>query len=248
MKEWITGRNPVMEVLQARRRQVHKLILAIGVEEKGRIAGVLRIAADRRIPVERVSRDRLDRMGENPQGIALEVGEFPYVDIADILERASTSGEDLFVLVLDLIQNPQNLGTLLRTAEAAGVHGVIIPQHRAAAVTPAVVTASAGASEHMLIAQGNITRSLEKLKQAGAWVVGLAGEQSAVLPGSIPLSGPLAIVVGNEGEGLRELVRQSCDFLLSLPMRGRIESLNAAVAGSIVLYQAMLARQKEHKN
>jgi len=248
MKEMITGRNPVMEVLQARRRQVHKLILAIGVEEKGRIAGVLRIAADRRIPVERVSRDRLDRMGENPQGIALEVGEFPYVDIADILERASTSGEDLFVLVLDLIQNPQNLGTLLRTAEAVGVHGVIIPQHRAAAVTPAVVTASAGASEHMLIAQGNITRSLEKLKQAGAWVVGLAGEQSAVLPGSIPLSGPLAIVVGNEGEGLRELVRQSCDFLLSLPMRGRIESLNAAVAGSIVLYQAMLARQKEHKN
>jgi len=248
MKEMITGRNPVMEVLQARRRQVHKLILAIGVEEKGRIAGVLRIAADRRIPVERVSRDRLDRMGENPQGVALEVGEFPYVDIADILERAAASGEDLFVLVLDLIQNPQNLGTLLRTAEAAGVHGVIIPQHRAAAVTPAVVTASAGASEHMLIAQGNITRSLEKLKQAGAWVVGLAGEQSAVLPGSIPLSGPLAIVVGNEGEGLRELVRQSCDFLLSLPMRGRIESLNAAVAGSIVLYQAMLARQKEHKN
>ncbi len=248
MKEWITGRNPVMEVLQARRRQVLKLLLATSVEEKGRIAEVLRIAVNRKIPVERVARDRLDRLGENPQGVALEVGEFPYVDITDILERADASGEDLFVLVLDLIQNPQNLGTLLRTAEAAGVHGVIIPLHRAAAVTPAVVTASAGASEHMLIAQGNITRSLEKLKQAGAWVVGLAGEESASSPELIPLSGPLAIVVGNEGEGLRELVRQSCDFLLSLPMRGRIESLNAAVAGSIVLYQAMLARQKEHKN
>ena len=248
MKEWITGRNPVTEVLRARRRQVYKLLLATGVEEKGRVTEILRIAVNRKIPVERVARDRLDRLGENPQGVALEVGEFPYVDITDILERAAASGEDLFVLVLDLIQNPQNLGTLLRTAEAAGVHGVIIPQHRAAGVTPAVVTASAGASEHMLIAQGNITRSLEQLKQSGAWVVGLAGEQSAVSPASIPLEGPLAIVVGNDGEGLRELVRQSCDFLLSLPMRGKIESLNAAVAGSIVLYQAMLARQKEHKN
>jgi len=244
MKEWITGRNPVTEVLRARRRQVYKLLLATGVEEKGRVTEILRIAVNRKIPVERVARDRLDRLGENPQGVALEVGEFPYVDITDILERAAASGEDLFVLVLDLIQNPQNLGTLLRTAEAAGVHGVIIPQHRAAGVTPAVVTASAGASEHMLIAQGNITRSLEQLKQSGAWVVGLAGEQSAVSPASIPLEGPLAIVVGNEGEGLRELVRQSCDFLLSLPMRGKIESLNASVAGSIALYQVVLARLK----
>jgi 23S rRNA (guanosine2251-2'-O)-methyltransferase len=245
MREWITGRNPVMEALAARRRQVFKLLVATGVDEKGRVAEIMRVAASRKIPTERVARERLERMGENPQGVALEVSEYPYVNLTDIIDNANTSGEDLFVLVLDLIQNPQNLGTLLRTAEAAGVHGVVIPQHRAAGVTPAVVTASAGASEHLLVTQGNITRTLEQLKQTGAWVVGLAGEEGASSPGEVSLSGPLAIVVGNEGEGLRLLVRQSCDFLLSLPMRGKIESLNAAVAGSIVLYQAMMARQKK---
>lgn len=245
MKEWITGRNPVMEVLQARRRQVFRLMLAGGVEEKGRISDILRIATERNIPVERGPRERLDRLGENPQGVAAEVGAYPYVDLADILDRAASSGEDLFVLVLDVIQNPQNLGTLLRTAEVAGVHGVVIPQHRAAEVTPAVVSASAGASEYMLVTQGNITRSLEQLKQAGAWVIGLAGEEGDESTVENSLNGPIAIVVGNEGEGIRPLVRRSCDFMLSLPMRGHIESLNAAVAGSIVLYQVLLARRKE---
>ncbi len=244
MKEWITGRNPVMETLKAKRRQVFKLLLATGVEEKWRIAEMLRIAKSLKIPVERVSRDRIDRMGENPQGVALEVSEFPYVDLMDILDHAEKTGEDLFVLVLDLIQNPQNLGTLLRTAEAAGVHGVVLPQHRAAGITPAVVSASAGASEHMLVTQLNINRAIDQLKQAGAWVVGLAGENAESSGGGIPLSGPMAIVVGNEGEGIRPLVRKSCDFILSLPMRGNIESLNAAVAGSIVLYQVLMARQK----
>ena len=245
MKEWITGRNPVMEVLQAKRRQVFRLMLAGGVEERGRISDILRIAAERNILVERVPRERLDRLGENPQGVAAEVGAYPYVDLTDIFDRAVSSGEDLFVLVLDVIQNPQNLGTLLRTAEVAGVHGVVIPQHRAAEVTPAVVSASAGASEHMLVTQGNITRSLEQLKQAGAWVIGLAREEGDESTVEISLNGPVAIVVGNEGEGIRPLVRQSCDFMLSLPMRGHIESLNAAVAGSIVLYQVLLARRKE---
>ncbi len=145
--------------------------------------------------------------------------------------------------MLDIIQNPQNLGTLLRTAEAAGVHGVLIPLHRAAEVTPAVVTASSGASEHMLIAQGNIAHGLEQIKEAGGWIVGLEGSQEAKPVQEVPLTGPLAIVVGSEGEGMRSLVRQKCDFLLSLPMRGKIESLNAAVAGSIVFYQALLARE-----
>jgi len=242
MKEWITGRNPVMEVLQAKRRQVFRLLLASGVEEKGRISEILRVAGISKIPVERVARERLERLGENPQGVAVEVGAYPYVELFDILDLAKERGEPLFVLALDVIQNPQNLGTLLRTAEAAGVHGVVIPQHRAAEVTPAVVSASAGASEHMLIIQGNITRSLEQLKEAGAWVVGLEGGGGS--PTDIPLTGPIAIVVGNEGEGMRPLVRESCDFILSLPMRGRVESLNAAVAGSIVIYQVLLARQK----
>jgi len=242
LKEWIAGRNPVMEVMQAKRRQVFRLLIASGVEERGRISEILRVAADSKIPVERVARERLDRLGDNPQGVAAEVSAYPYVELFDILDLSQGRNEPLFVLALDVIQNPQNLGTLLRTAEAAGVHGVIIPQHRAAEVTPAVVSASAGASEHMLITRGNITRSLEQLKEAGAWVVGL--EEGGGSPSVIPLTGPIVVVVGNEGEGMRALVRQHCDFILSLPMRGRIESLNAAVAGSIVLYQVLLARQK----
>lgn len=237
-----------MEVLQAKRRQVFRLLLATGVEEKGRIQEILKLAASRKIPVERVPRDRLSSMGENPQGIAVEVSKYPYSEMDAVLQKAALAGEDLFVLILDVIQNPQNLGTLLRSAEAAGVHGVIIPLKRAADVTPAVVTASAGASEHMLIVQENLSRAIEQLKKAGAWVVGLEGSEEARPMEEVPLTGPLALVVGNEGEGMRLLVRESCDFLLKLPMRGRIESLNAAVAGSIVIYQALMERMKRQKS
>lgn len=243
MKEWITGRNPVMEALRAKRRQAFRLLLASGVEEKGRITDIQRAAALQKIPIERVPRERLDRLGENPQGVAIEVGAYPYVELFDIIDLARERDEALFVLVLDVIQNPQNLGTLLRSAEAVGVHGVVIPQHRAAEVTPAVVSASAGAAEHLLITRDNIVRALEQLKKENAWSVGLEGG-GIDNPEKIPFAGPIAIVVGNEGEGMRHLVRQSCDYLISLPMRGQIESLNAAVAGSIVLYQALLARLK----
>ncbi|MEN6570635.1 MAG: 23S rRNA (guanosine(2251)-2'-O)-methyltransferase RlmB [Anaerolineaceae bacterium] len=246
MKEWIVGRNPVYELLQAKRRDVFRLLVAAGVEEKGRIREILSLAAARKIAVERVPRERLSTMGENPQGVALEVSAYPYVDLNAILERAAFRGEAPFILILDIIQNPQNLGTLLRSAEAAGMHGVIIPLRRAADVTPAVVSASAGASEHMLIAQENLARAIELLKKRDVWVVGLEGSEEAKEIGQVPLNGPLALVVGNEGEGMRLLIRESCDFLLKLPMHGRIESLNAAVAGSIVIYQAVLARKQQN--
>ncbi len=246
MKEWIVGRNPVYELLQAKRRDVFRLLVAVGVEEKGRIREILSLAAVRKIAVERVPRERLSTMGENPQGVALEVSAYPYVDLNAILERAAFRGEAPFILILDIIQNPQNLGTLLRSAEAAGMHGVIIPLRRAADVTPAVVSASAGASEHMLIAQENLARAIELLKKRDVWVVGLEGSEEAKEIGQVPLNGPLALVVGNEGEGMRLLIRESCDFLLKLPMHGRIESLNAAVAGSIVIYQAVLARKQQN--
>lgn len=244
MREWIIGRNAVMEVLQARRREVFKLLLATGVEERGRIIELQKMAASRKCPVERVSKERLAKMGDNPQGVALEVSRYPYVNLVDITERAKSSNEDLFVLLLDMIQNPQNLGSLLRSAEAAGVHGVVIPPHRAAEVTPAVVNSSSGASEHMLIAQANLVQAVEEFKQAGAWVVGLDGGPGSQRVQQVRLDGPIALIVGNEGEGMRSLVREKCDFLLSLPMHGKIESLNAAVAGSIVLYQVVLTREK----
>lgn len=244
MKEWIIGRNPVMEVLKTKRREVFRLLLASGIEEKGRIAELLQLARAKNIPVERVSRDRLAGMGDNPQGVALEVNRYPYVDVTDIIDQSKRKGEPLFVLMLDLIQNPQNLGTLLRSAEAAGVHGVIIPTHRAAEVTPAVVNASAGATEHLLIAQGNLVQIAGELKKLDVWVVGLEGGPEARPIHEVPLNGAIALVVGNEGEGMRALVKETCDFLLRLPMKGEIESLNAAVAGSIVLYQVILTRQK----
>lgn len=245
MKEWIIGRNPVMEVLVTKRREVFRLLLATNVEEKGRVAEMIQLARARKIPVERVARDKLASMGENPQGIALEVSRYPYVDISDITTLAERKQEDLFLLMLDLVQNPQNLGTLLRSAEAAGVHGVLIPPHRAAEVTPAVVSASAGATEHLLIAQGNLVQICKELKKDNVWVVGLEGGEGSRRIQDVPLKGPIVLIVGNEGEGMRPLVKETCDFLLSLPMLGHIESLNAAVAGSIVLYQVVLERQKD---
>jgi 23S rRNA (guanosine2251-2'-O)-methyltransferase len=245
LKEWIIGRNPVMEVLVTKRREVFRLLLATNVEEKGRVAEMVQMARARKIPVERVARDKLASMGENPQGVALEVSRYPYVDISDITTLAERKQEDLFLLMLDLVQNPQNLGTLLRTAEAAGVHGVLIPPHRAAEVTPAVVSASAGATEHLLIAQGNLVQICKELKNDGAWVIGLEGGEGSKRIQDVPLKGPIVLIVGNEGEGMRPLVKETCDFLLSLPMLGQIESLNAAVAGSIVLYQVVLERQKD---
>ncbi|MEA5078251.1 MAG: 23S rRNA (guanosine(2251)-2'-O)-methyltransferase RlmB [Anaerolineaceae bacterium] len=247
MKEWIIGRNPVMEVLQAKRRQVFRLLCAAGLEDKGRILELMKMAQSRKIPIETVPREKINALGENPQGVAAEVSGYPYVALNDILDSASRKNEDLFVLVLDVIQNPQNLGTLLRSAEAAGIHGVVIPQHRSAEITTAVVSASSGASEHMLVAQGNLVQSLEEFKKAGAWVVGLEGGEASQPVNEIPLTGPIALVVGNEGEGMRQLVRDSCDFLLALPMKGHIESLNAAVAGSIVIYLTLLEREKKKK-
>jgi 23S rRNA (guanosine2251-2'-O)-methyltransferase len=245
LKEWIIGRNPVMEVLVTKRREVFRLLLATNVEEKGRVAEMIQMARARKIPVERVARDKLASMGENPQGVALEVSRYPYVDISDITTLAERKQEDLFLLMLDLVQNPQNLGTLLRTAEAAGVHGVLIPPHRAAEVTPAVVSASAGATEHLLIAQGNLVQICKELKKDDVWVIGLEGGEGSKRIQDVPLKGPIILIVGNEGEGMRPLVKETCDFLLSLPMLGNIESLNAAVAGSIVLYQVVLERQKD---
>ena len=245
MKELIYGRNPVYETLRAKRREVFHLQVAEGVQDKGRLTSILELAAGRNIPVERVPRARLDKISENNQGVALEASAYPYVTLDDIQARAVERGEPLFMLILDTLQNPQNLGTLLRTAEAVGIHGVMIPTHRAAEITPAVVSASAGASEHMLVAQSNLAQSIVLLKEAGAWVVGLDESPESKAPSEVRLDGALVVVVGSEGEGIRPLVRQSCDFLLRLPMQGEVESLNAAVAGSVALYLAYLARNKK---
>jgi 23S rRNA (guanosine2251-2'-O)-methyltransferase len=242
MREWITGRNPVFELLTARRRQSFRLWVNSGSEEKGRLAEILALARTQKLLVEAVPRTRLDPLGDNHQGVAVETSAYPYVAWQDIVTRADRLNEPLFILALDLIQNPQNLGNLIRTAEGVGVHGILIPLARSATITPAVVTSSAGASEHLLIAQTNLAQAFDELKRAGAWIIGLEHSPEAQPPDKVDLKGPLIMVVGSEGEGLRQLVRKSCDMLLDLPLSGKVTSFNAAIAGSIALYMAFQAR------
>jgi 23S rRNA (guanosine2251-2'-O)-methyltransferase len=245
MREYLYGRNAVYETLRAARRTAYGLLAAQGAEERGRLGDILRICQEKRIPIERVPRARLDKISPHAQGVALEAGMYPYSGLPDMLELARERGEPLFLLVLDTLQDPQNLGTLLRTAEVVGLHGVLLPLRQTVTVTPAVVNASSGACEHLLIAQANLAQSLERIKEAGAWVIGLEGSAQALPPGKVRLDGPLALVVGSEGEGMRPLVRAACDLTLRLPMRGRVASLNAAVAGSVALYLAWQARRSQ---
>jgi 23S rRNA (guanosine2251-2'-O)-methyltransferase len=179
VKEWIVGRNPVVETLRASRRNAFRLWVARNTEEKGHLAEAIRLARARKISVEYVPRSQLDALDETHQGVALEASAYPYSTLPDIQIRALERKEPLFVLILDVLQNPQNLGTLLRTAEAVGVHGVLIPLAHSAGVTPAVVNASAGASEHLLIAPINLSQAITTLKGAGAWVLGLEGSPEA---------------------------------------------------------------------
>ena len=244
MKEFIYSRNAVYETLRARRRQVYRLEIAESAQEKGRLAEIMSMAEERKIPILRAPRAGLDKIHPAHQGVVLEASGYPYAELTDIFELAERRQEPLFVLLLDALNDPQNFGSLLRTAEAVGIHGVIIPFRQTVTVTPAVVNASSGASEHLLITQANLHQAIKSLKEAGAWIIGLESGGQAQGPERIRLDGALGLVVGSEGEGMRPLVHQSCDFLMKLPMQGKVESLNAAVAGSVALYLAYLRRLK----
>ncbi len=245
-KETIYGRNPVREVLRAGRRRIHQIQLAKGVVEQGLLVEINEMAQANGIRIKRVPRTSLDREISNHQGVVVIVDPYDYGSIEEMLELAGERGEPPWILLLDMIQDPQNLGTLLRTAEAVGVHGVVIPAHRSASVTPAVVSASSGASEHMIIARGNLVDAIERLKKADLWVTGLENTPDASIYWDADLTGPMALVVGSEGTGMRRRVRESCDFLVGIPMRGEIGSLNASVAGAIALYAILERRGLEH--
>ncbi len=245
MKEFLYGRNAVYEALRAGRRDFFALQLAEGAKPAGRLAEIVELAGRKKIPVQYVTRTRLDKLNANHQGVALEASDYPYSDLVEILEQPGKQAELPFVLLIDSLQDPQNFGVLLRTAEIVGVHGVIIPLARAVGVTPAVVNASAGATEHLRIAQSNLSQAIDALKESDVWIVGLDQEGDEMKESSDRhLHGSLGLVVGSEGEGLHQLTRKKCDVLLRLPMKGRVESLNAAVAGSVALYLAYMARGK----
>lgn len=178
MKEWITGRNAVYEVLNAHHRDTFRLQIADGAKIEGTLADIVSLAKKRKMDIAMVPRKTLDRLDENHQGVALETAGYHYSDLTEILAAAKKKEEPLFILILDVIQNPQNLGTLIRTAAAAGMHGIIIPQAKAAGVTPAVVHASVGSTEHIRIAQMNLSQAIDILHEEGCWVIGLEGGES----------------------------------------------------------------------
>ena len=253
--EIIYGRNAVTEALKAAQPGVKtfsKIYLTEGADQKehGPITQILDLLKQPHLkatPVLTVPRVQLDKLtnGANHQGVAAEVTPYRYADFNQLLDIAKTD-ENCIFLVLDYLQDPQNLGTLLRSAEATGVQGVIMPERRAAGITPAVRNSSSGAVEWLKIAQVvNLGRALEQLKEAGVWVAGLEDEAKAQPYDKADYRGKLALVVGAEGPGLGRLIREKCDFFVILPMLGKIASLNAAVAGSIALYEVLRQRQQK---
>ena len=238
----IEGRNSVLELLESG-KDVNKIFVARG-EKHGSINKILGIAKERKIIVVEKDKKQMDEMAqeENYQGVIAIVPPFEYVEISDILEVAKERNEDPFVIVLDGIEDPHNLGSIIRTAETAGVHGVIIPKRRAVSVNSTVNKASAGAVEHMKIARvTNISDAIEELKKAGLWVCGTAVDTNKYYYNQ-DLTGALAIVIGNEGKGIGEKVKKNCDFLVKIPMKGKIQSLNASVSTGIVVYEAVKQR------
>ena len=238
----IEGRNSVLELLESG-KDVNKIFVTRG-EKHGSINKILGIAKERKIIVVEKDKKQMDEMAqeENYQGVIAIVPPFEYVEISDILQVAKERNEDPFVIVLDGIEDPHNLGSIIRTAETAGIHGVIIPKRRAASVNSTVNKASAGAVEHMKIARvTNISDAIEELKQAGLWVCGTAVDTNKYYYNQ-DLTGPLGIVIGNEGKGISAKVKKNCDFNVKIPMKGKVTSLNASVSTGIIVYESVKQR------
>ena len=241
----VEGRNSVLELLESG-KDINKIFVTRG-EKHGSINKILGIAKERKIIIVEKDKRQMDEMAqeENYQGIIAIVPPFEYVEIEDILKTAKEREEEPLVLILDGIEDPHNLGSIIRTAETAGVHGIIIPKRRAVSVNSTVNKTSAGAVEHMNIARvTNISDAIEELKQAGLWICGTDVETDKYYYNQ-DLTGPLGIVIGNEGKGISDKVKKNCDFLVKIPMKGKIKSLNAAVSTGIVLYESVKQRIKK---
>lgn len=245
MAEFLYGRWPVLEALRANRRRFEQLLIAEGVEEKGIIQDIMDTATRRGVAIRRVPRRIIDDLARegNHQSVVLRAGSYPYVDLDDIMAQPAQRKEKPFFLVLDLLKDPQNVGVLLRIADAVGIQGIILQERRGVGITPSVVAASSGAAEHLLITQvNNLVNTMKKLKESEIWLVGLDIGVDTQPIDQVSLNMNLALVLGSEGDGMRRLVRETCDILVTLPMRGSVESLNVATAGSIALYSAWQAR------
>lgn len=244
--EFIYGHWAVMEALRAGRRSIDQLLVTETIETKGLVAEILATASERGVSVRRVPRRIIDDLaqGANHQNMALRInGGYPYAQMDDVLALAQKRGEKPFILLLDLLKDPQNVGSLLRVADAVGVHGVVMQERRGVAITPAVVNASSGAVEHLNVVQvTNLVQAMRDLKAQDVWMVGLDIGQNVAPIDKTDLNMSIGLVLGSEGEGLRRLVRDTCDLLLALPMRGSVASLNVATTGAVALYAAWQAR------
>lgn len=237
----IEGRNPVLEALKSG-REIDKIFIQKGAGE-GSIRQIIAIAREKKILVKEVDKAKLDGLSRtrNHQGIIASAALYKYYEVEDILSAAKEKGEDPFIIILDEITDNNNLGSILRSADASGVHGIIIPKRRAVGLTPAVAKISAGAVEYVPVAKvTNLNHTIEYLKKEGLWIVGadMGGETYY----GKDMTGPIALVIGSEGEGLGRLIKENCDFLVSIPMRGKISSLNAAVSAAIILFEIQKQR------
>lgn len=238
--EVVAGRNPVMEVLNGD-RDVERIFIAQGAE--GSISKIVAVAREQGVIVDFVPKEKIDAMAPDAkhQGVVAKVSEYKYASMEDVMEKARVSGEDPFLIILDEITDPHNLGAIIRTAECAGAHGVIIPKRRACSLTQTVALSAAGAIEKMPVVQvTNLARTIEDLKKQGIWIGAADMDGENYMKAN--LSGPIAIVIGNEGKGVGRLVKEKCDFVLSIPMKGTINSLNASNAAAILMYGIRRAR------
>ena len=243
--EWVYGRNPVEEALAAGRRTAMEIILPPASPDEDEQLKVIRAeAASRRLVIrtaERAQLDKLTRFG-NHQGVALKTTGYPYVGFEELVEEVEND-ENALVIVLDHLEDPQNVGSILRTACAVGATGVVIPEDRACGITPAAVRASAGGAEHIKVAHVvNLPRAMEALKKAGVWLTGLDWGDDAKNSTEIDFKGRVGLVIGAEGRGISRLVRENCDFIAELPMPGGFESLNAGVAAAVAMYEVVRQR------
>lgn len=245
LTDQIEGRNSVIELLESG-RDINKIFVQDG-EKHGSINKIIAMASERKILINTISKEKMKQMAqtENYQGVIAIVPPFDYVDIEDILSEAKARQEDPFIVLLDGIEDPHNLGSIIRTAETAGVHGIVIPKRRAASVNATVNKVSAGAVEHLKIARvNNMVETMKYLKEQGLWICGTDMDTKTYYYNQ-DLTGPLAIVIGSEGFGMSRLVKENCDFLVKIPMRGKITSLNASVSAGIVMYEAVEQRLKK---
>jgi 23S rRNA (guanosine2251-2'-O)-methyltransferase len=244
MKERLAGVNSIMEALKSNRK-VYKIFVQEGRAGK-KVEDLIKLAGSRGIYVQPVPKQKLNDMYKtgNHQGVVAEVDVYQYSTVEEVLEYAALQGEPPLILILDGLEDPQNLGSVIRSAEGAGVHGVVIPRHNSAEVTPAVVRASAGAVEHMkVVLVTNLVNTIKDLKDQGLWVIGADMDGQDYYTVEIPA--PTALVIGGEGQGIRRLVKENCDLIVKIPMRGQVNSLNASAAAAVMLFEAV--RQRTQK-